>query len=620
MNRLPDHSDSMSASQAAALLAEVDAHPTIVNISNAARALGGRAGQIASVRLRLACLSSFTFEPLKAALVLQGLRAGFAIEPFVAPFGQFDRELIDPASSLTAFNPDAVLVAIRLPDVAAALFDSFTSLSSVQAEAIIHDWLARLRSALLTFRQRSQAQLLIQNYDLPAYPALGIADRSAPNSQTALIRRANDALATMAAEIPNAYLMDYDALVAQEGRRNWADPRMVLHARILVAPANYWRLAGFYVRHLRPLYGLTKKVLVLDADNTLWGGVVGDVGLGGIALGPDYPGNAYVALQRRVLDLHRRGIVLCLASKNEPGSVEEVLEKHPAMVLRKEHFSAMRVNWQAKHENIQAMARDLNLGLESFVFVDDSPVECDLMRSAIPQMTTICLQKEPAEFPGVVESLDCFDQWRISTEDRQRGVMYRAEAGRRELQAEAVDMPTFYRRLQMQMMLSIDDPSDIARAAQMASRTNQFNMHTLRYSEDDIRRFVAAEDHHVITLALTDRFGDNGIVGLAVVRKGTQQWMIHVLLMSCRILGRTVEQCFLKWIAAQAKEAGAKRLAGEFVPTPKNKPFAEFYPSCGFVAEPPEGDVQRWLLRLADADTTIPDWMTIVVNDKGQCA
>ncbi len=606
--------------EAAALLDSVDVAPTIVNIARAAGDLAEHDPSLVQARARLACLASFTFEPLVSAMTLQGLRARLGIEPYVAPFGQFDRELIDATSGLSAFNPDAVLLAIRLQDVCPALYESFNSLAPADAARLVEDWIGRLRSAVSTFRSRCPAAILIQNYNQPETPALGIADRLSPASQCELVSRVNADLAKLAESVENVRVMDYDGLVARHGRRSWEDRRMALYARIPVAPANYWRLAGFYVRHLRPLFGLSKKVLVLDADNTLWGGVVGDVGLDGIALGQDYPGSAFVALQRRALDLYHRGVILCLASKNEPGSVEEVLQKHPAMVLRMEHFAAMRINWAPKPQNVEEMAAELNLGVDSFVFIDDSPVECDLMRKALPQVATVLLPKEPAEYAAALESLDCFDQWQVSSEDRQRGGLYRAEAKRRELQSSTVDMPTFYRQLQMKVVFSVNQPAHVARAAQMTNRTNQFNMHTIRCSEDDIRGFMDGADADVITLALADRFGDNGIVGLAVVKRSPEEWLLHLFLMSCRVLGRTVEQSFVRWIAGRAAAAKARRLVGCFALTPKNKPFAGFYESCGFVPDSCEGKIQRWTRPLHSADTSLPDWIEMRVDDRAEKA
>ena len=614
MNDNDSTGQPLDQAQAVALLDGVHAEPTLVRMMQAGRQIAALREVLGRVSIRIGCVSSFTFEPIKPALELQALRAGLALDAYVGPYGQFEQELINPSSALAAFKPDVVLLAIRLQDVCPALYDSFCGLTQDDARTMLDGWFDRLTTALRTFSQRSSAYVLVQNYDLPASAALGIADRAAEFSQRATIGDANERLAALAGELSNVRVMDYDALVAQHGRVHWGDARTALFARIPIGNKHYWSLAGFYVRYLRPLFGLTKKVLVLDADHTLWGGVVGDVGIDGIALGHDFPGNAFVLFQKRILDLYNRGVVIALASKNEPGSVEEVLEKHPEMVLRAEHFAAMRINWEPKPENLRRMAADLNLGLDSFVFIDDSPVECEMMRAALPQVMTVQLPADPAGYPGLIESLDCFDQPKVSAEDRHRGALYKAEAGRRAFQEEVVDLPTFYRRLEMRMILFVNHAAHVARAAQLTNRTNQFNMHTIRCTEDDIRRFIASNDHELITLALMDRFGDNGVVGLAVVQKGDDAWIAHLFLMSCRVLGRTVEQTFIRWIAERARVAGAKCLIGEFVPTAKNKPFAGFFEDCGFRATDSTGDAQRWALDLDAADTKIPDWMTVEVG------
>ncbi len=604
----------MTAGEAAGLLARLDAEPSLLNLAKAARRLPELCAALGRVPLRLACIASFTLEPIQPAIELQAVRAGFAIESIVAPYGQFEQMLIAPKSPVHSYKPDAVLIAMRLEELCPAFYEEFNALSREDIDTAVNAVMARMESALQAFRKISDAKLLIQNFDLPAWDALGIAEQSTPVSQRRAIWKANEGLHRIAEQLGNAYVMNYDALVARHGRSRWPDARMAYYARIPIAPENYWHLAGFYVRHLRPLFGLSKKVLVLDADNTLWGGVAGDVGMEGIALGHDYPGNAFIAFQKRVLDLYHRGVVLCIASKNEPGVVEEILDKHPDMVLRSEHIAAMRVNWDPKPDNLRQIAADLNLGLDSFVFLDDSAVECELMRTVLPEVLTVQMPSEQAHYPGVVESLDCFDQWAISDEDRKRGRLYKAEAGRKSLQNEAIDMPSFFRNLEMKATICVDHAAHIARAAQMTNRTNQFNMHTIRCSEDDIRGFMSNEAIRVYTLSLADRFGDNGVVGLAVILTGDDAWTIHMLLMSCRVLGRTVEQAFIGWIGGQAAAAGATRLIGEVMLTRKNKPFSTFYADRGFSPIEPEGDIQRWEWALADADTAAPDWLEITVE------
>ncbi|HWL93490.1 MAG TPA: HAD-IIIC family phosphatase [Phycisphaerae bacterium] len=602
------------AASAIAVLDAVAAQPTLVRINQAGRQIDALADLLGRVPLRLACLSSFTMDPLKASIELHGLRAGFRFETYVAPYGRFEQELIDPSSGLNAGGPQAVLLAVRLPDVCPALYDSFNGISPREAGDILGEWFTRLGTALRTFRERSSAPVLMQNYEMPLSPALGIADAGGPHSQASTLRDANARLQQLSRDIPNLYVMDYDGLVARVDRERWCDPRTRLFARIPVASGHYWRLAGFYVSHLRPLFGLSKKVLVLDADNTLWGGVIGDVGLNGIQLGQDFPGNAFVEFQKRVLDLHQRGVILAIASKNEPGSVEQVLAEHPQMVLRARHFASTKVSWNPKPPALREIADELNLGIDSFVFMDDSPVECDLMRKSLPEVLTVQLPADPAGYSASIDALDCFEQWTISEEDRKRGELYQAETGRRQLQAVVVDMPAFYRQLEMAMTLYVNHLPHVGRASQMTNRTNQFNMHTVRCTEDDIRRFMTDDQHWVVTVALADRFGDNGVIGMAVVDRGVETWRVPLFLMSCRILGRTVEQSFLRWIAEKAREAGGRRLEAEFVPTAKNRPFSGFFEQCGLRRARDSGDIQLWEANLAAGVEPIPDWIRVAVE------
>jgi len=589
----------------------IDQKATTVAITQAARALLPPNPILGAAALRIACLASFVIEPIRPALQLQGLRAGLALDVHITPFGQALQALMDPASGLATFNPDIVVVALRLVDECPALFESFNSVEPAEALRLADDWVSRLEASLAAFRMRHGARILIMNCERPAWPALGIADATAAHSQTALIARVNASLSETANRVQNTYVMDYDALVAMHGRLNWTDSRLALVARMPIAPVHHWAFAGFVMRHVRPLAGLSKKVLVVDADNTLWGGVIGDVDIGGIALGPDFPGSAFVLFQKRLLDLHRRGILLCIASKNEPGIVEEAIARHPNMVLRPEHFAGIKANWSDKPGNLRQLAAELNLGLDSFVFMDDSPVECALMREALPAVLTVQLSEDPAHHATALERLDCFEQWTVTEEDRQRGALYAAEAGRRSAAATAVDMPTFYRQLEMRLSISTDDPMQVARIAQLTQRTNQFNMNAIRCTDADIRKYCDSAAHHVLAARLVDRFGDNGIIGAAVVERSGVEWRLPVFLMSCRVLGRTVEQSFLKWIAGLARSAGAMRLVGLFRPTAKNQSFAGFYQDNGMRPADNDGDVQRWAWELNQADLTIPDWMTL---------
>lgn len=585
-------------------------NPTIVNLLMAHRRLDVLASAIPHVNVRMATLASFTIDPLTAPIQVAALAAGIRLETWNSPFGQVIPTLVDPGVGLDAFAPDIVLVATRLADVVPQLYDGVLD-GVPTAVTAVADWLDQLDAALMSFRQRSRATLLLQTFERPTFLVSGLAEAFTPGSQLDIWRTANERLQQIADRVGKCNLVDYDALVSRHGSRTWIDPRTERYGRIPIAAHHYWDYARFIVRHLRPLVGRTKKVIVLDADNTLWGGILGDDGPNGIKLGHDFPGNAFVAFQRRLLGLQRRGVVLCIASKNEPGSVESVVSTHPEMVLRPEHFACMRVSWSPKPDAIREIGRILNLGLDSFVFIDDSAVECAMMRETLPEVEIVQLPEDPARYSDVIESLDCFDQYTLSSEDRQRSAMYKAEADRRQLAETTVDLPSFYRGLRMTLTFGVDDERQIARAAQMTQRTNQFNMNTIRCTEDDIRRSMAAADEEVITLSLSDRFGDSGVVGLAIIHKQPDIWGLPMLLMSCRVLGRTVESTLIAWIAQRALAAGAKELRASFEPTAKNQPFADFYRKCGFAPASADSPARLWVLKLDQADTTIPDWITV---------
>lgn len=594
-------------------LERVATDPSVLNLLTAYRRRDELAEAVGARPVRLAILPSMTFEPLIPALVVRGLHADMRIDSWIAPFDQISPTLLAADGDLTAFKPDVVLLALRVRDQLPQLYDGIpTDQAAAVFDAADH-WLATLQGALQSFTSRHAVPVLLQGLPAPTFIADGPVDAHRSDGQFALYLKLSQGLRAIADEIPSVQVLDIQSLVARHGAQHLFDERMDAFGRLPLHANHYWDYAGFIVRHIRPLVGLTKKLIVVDADNTLWGGIVGDDGPDGIQIGQDYPGNAFQAFQRRLLALRDRGVILCLASKNEPGAVEAVLDTHPDMILRREHFSALAVNWQPKPENLRNMANALNLGLDSFVFIDDSEVECELMRTSLPQVTTIQLSKEPASHAGVLEALDCFDQFALSNEDRQRADLYRAEGERRQLQSQTLDMESFYRSLQMRLAIGVNDEAAVTRAAQMTNRTNQFNMTTVRCSEAQVRALMQTPDVAVVTARLHDRFGDNGLVGLAVVRRDRADAVIEQFLFSCRVLGRTVEKNFLAWIAAHAKIAGATHLIGCYSPTAKNKPFGGFYDEMGFAPSDDSDDVSRWRLSLNEGGLPIDEWISIEV-------
>jgi FkbH-like protein len=344
------------------------------------------------------------------------------------------------------------------------------------------------------------------------------------------------------------------------------------------------------------------KVIALDADNTLWGGIIGEDGMNGIALGPEYPGNAFVAFQRRLLEFQQRGFILVLCSKNNPADLDEVLQKHPHQVLRSEHFAARRVNWEPKPRNLVALAEELNLGLNSFVFVDDSDHECAVVRHELPQVEVVQTPQSPIAVPSCLDRVARLEILSLTAEDRAKTTMYVQERLRRELlqsvNPDGGNVVDYLRSLQMRMRICFDEPKQLARLSQLTLKTNQFNLTTRRYDERQVQDFLESPDWLVAHFSLADVFGDSGVVGLAIAhRTSPVRAELDTFLMSCRVIGRGAETAFLEAVLARLKSDGIEEVVAEFLPTSKNALVKDFLPSHGFTMGP-DG---RFLRSLSDA-------------------
>jgi FkbH-like protein len=361
-------------------------------------------------------------------------------------------------------------------------------------------------------------------------------------------------------------------------------------------------------------------VLAVDLDGTLWGGVIGEDGPDGVRLGSEYPGAAYRSLQRAILDLHRRGVVLAICSKNNPPEALEMIERHPSMLLRREHFAAVRINWVDKAQNLREIAAELNVGVDAVALLDDSPVEREWVRGQLPEVTVIELGGDPLGYADTLRLAPVFERISVTEEDRARGRYYAEEGRRKELERSAASLEDFYRSLELKVEVEEVGPQTLARAAQLTQKTNQFNLTTRRYTEAELGELASSPESRVYTLRAADRFGDSGIVGVAITRRENGSCEIDALLMSCRVIGRTIETAFLATIADEAGRAGAERLAGWFLPTAKNAPASGFYGSHGFERVAEDEGATRWELDLAGSTPACPPWIDLRVSVDGLAA
>jgi FkbH-like protein len=361
------------------------------------------------------------------------------------------------------------------------------------------------------------------------------------------------------------------------------------------------------------MLSMAKKCLVLDLDNVLWGGIVGEDGLGGIKLGPTPEGSPFLEFQKCVLALYRRGVILAINSSNNPDDALEVFRKHPYMVLKEEHFASIRINWDDKISNMKSIAEEIDIGIDSLVFVDDSRVNRDLVRQALPEVTVIEIPQDPALYLKTLEEVRLFDSLQLTEEDKRRGQMYAEQRKRVEFQGVAGDITEYLKALDQVVTIENLSPLNLGRISQLSQKTNQFNTTTRRYLEGDIKKMADSGRFLIVGIKVQDKFGDSGLTGVAIVEKKPEAWRIDSFLLSCRVIGRKVEDALLAYIKDQARTAGAKALTGEFIPTKKNAPAKDFYRTRDFSKTSEADGVEVWEYGLQQP-VAYPQFLQVVVK------
>lgn len=559
-------------------------------------------------RFKLAVLRSFTIEPILPVLRAIGLLAGLDIEIRLGAFNAHWQELLDPASWLAGFAPDAVWLAVQGRDLAPRLWGHFTELDESQVHNRAAETLANYGQPIASYRGRHATPIVIHNFQLPAIPSNGVFDAQQMNGQVATFAQMNRGLVELVSQFRNVYVLDYDGLVRRRGEDAFGDPIKWATTRMPLAAREWIHLAREWLRFLCPLSGRVCKVLAVDLDNTLWGGVVGEDGFDGIQLDDQYPGVAYRDVQRALLDLHRRGIILAICSKNNPDDAMDVIDRHPGMLLRKEHFAATRINWAEKAQNLREIAADLNVGFDSIAFLDDNPAEREAVRRQLPEATVIELPLDPMGFASAVHQSPYFERLELSSEDRDRGRFYAEQRERVELRQSTTSLEDFYCSLAMKVEIEPLSSKTLKRAAQLTQKTNQFNLTTRRYTEEQLAQLIPPK-WGAFALRARDRFGDSGLVGLAILKFEADVAEIDTFLLSCRVIGRTIETALLAALAKVAADRRAAKLIGRYVPTPKNEPAREFYPSHGFNRVGDEQGESRWELPMPEQSLKCPDWI-----------
>lgn len=560
-----------------------------------ARAAGAEA-PLSNFTLRL--VSNATTDFIVPALEGTGLRHGFALKVDAAPFGVTLQAASSAEFGGFATDPNAILLALDYR----AYFPDY-ALRDADADATVDAAIGKLRGLVRAFQASGPAAILVQSIVAPPDRLFGSFDRCQPGTPAWLVARFNDRLVAEILEI-GVSLVDVESLAAQVGLGLWYDPGQYMTARLPFADECVPLYAEHVLRVVGAMHGRSRKVLVVDLDNTLWGGVVGEDGIDGIRLGQGDPrGEAFLALQRAVLALKQRGVLLAVCSKNDESVARKAIREHPEMLLRENDFSAFQINWTDKATNLQILAERLSLGLDSFVFLDDNPFERAQVRQFLPQVMVIELPSDPATYASVLMDAGLFEALTFSHEDRNRVEQYAANTRRHTLRTQSCDLGAFLRSLRMQAIFTTGGEVGWSRFAQLINKSNQFNLTARRYSEAEIAALVADPLTLTLQVRLVDQFGDNGMISAVIGVPEGDDWVLDTWVMSCRVLGREVEHAVLNYVAAEASARGIRRLIGVYHATERNGMVRDHYAKFGFVrAAAAEGE-DRWVLDLANFAT-----------------
>lgn len=564
---------------------------------------------------RIAILSNFTFDTILPLIYGEMAYYDYLPTPYVADFDSIPDNILNPHSKFYESEFDFIVLSHWLETLSTILTSKFLSTS----EKDIENELERLENYFNTLineiRKKSSGTIFINNFPLPEYTTLGIFDSRANISHVNTIIKLNQIISQIASAFTGVYVVDYFSIFARLGYQNCVDEKFWQMAKAPIGRKALLPIAQEYGKFFRALSGKSKKCIILDCDNTLWGGIIGEDGLSGIKLGNTHPGQSFVNFQQEIVNLYHRGIIVALCSKNNEADVLDVLNNHQDMVLKKEHITTYQINWDDKATNIKKIANDLNIGLDSLVFIDDNPFECNLIKEQLPDVTVIELQTSAPLMKKQLQELALFDSLTFSSEDKKRNEMYASDQNRKKIRSESSSLEDYLKSLGLVVTIAPVGTQEISRVAQLTQKTNQFNLTTKRYTEADISNYVSDKNFDVIYIRVSDKISDLGIVGVAIIEYANHMAKIDTLLMSCRALGRGVETALLSKIVHLAQTRHSSKLIGQYVSTPKNSQVSDFYLKNNFLLMNKETDSSfTYEFDIEKNNILNPEWITILDN------
>ncbi|HWB28497.1 MAG TPA: HAD-IIIC family phosphatase [Chitinophagaceae bacterium] len=544
----------------------------------------------AHTRIKVAVLGDTPTQLLTTSLIGYGFEEGVSFEIYEAEYQQAVREIMNASSSLYSFDAAFIIIFFAAEE----LYKKFALTPLSKRPQFAQKQIELYETLVAAIEANTTSKVILFNFWQVPDNVFGNFGNKTQYSFTYQLRAINMGIMQMAANQKNLFVLDVDSLQNQQGYNARLNKAVYVNTGIVTNPDFLVPVAQNITRIILSVTGRFYKCLIVDMDNTLWGGVIGDDGIDNIQIGNLGIGKAYTDLQLWIKQLNQRGVIIAVCSKNEESTVKEVFEKHPDMQLRMDDIAFFAVNWDNKADNIRLIQAALNISFDSMVFIDDNPFERNLVRKELPEVCVPELPGDPAGYAGFLQELNLFETASFTIEDTVRNEQYKKEAERVKAKQIFTNEDEYLANLDMKAIVGRFNSFNIPRLAQLSQRSNQFNLRTVRYTEKDIEALATDSNYMVFDFSLKDKFGDNGLVSMVVLKKQENGFFIENWLMSCRVLKRSLENFVLNTLVEHAIKENVLLFTGEYLPTVKNAMVKDFYPSLGFI---PAGN-NLWQLNL----------------------
>jgi FkbH-like protein len=521
-------------------------------------------------------------------------------EVYLSPYSMHLSDIADSSGALYRFNPEIIFLHSDINDL---IGDRALNPYDGDIKAALNEGFDKIKTLLFLLLSNTSSLIVFSNYSIPVYSPLGI--REIEYFRT--LRNINEELISLSETRPRLKIFDFDGFTSSIGKNNILDYKLYYEGDFRVRPDLFPALASEYAKYVILKLGKGKKAIVIDLDNTIWGGVIGEDGINGVELSPNGAGKAFYDFQKRLAALRLSGVVLAIASRNNEADVWEIFEKHPYMVLKKSDFAAYRINWNDKAQSIKELAQELSLGLDSMVFIDDDPTNRERARKEAPQLFVPELPDDALYYPSLAGDFPPFGTLDYTAEDAMRNAMYQAEKNRREF-AENLSYEEFLSSLKISIKITRIGDENIQRVAQLTQKTNQFNMTTKRYATGDIEKMIK-NGAIALVAYVSDRFGESGLTGAAIAIPYEGYWEIDSFLLSCRVIGKKTEEALLRSLLKRIKEKGGTLAKAKVIFTQKNVPSRDFYKRMGFKLESFSDSAEEYSTDIFDIE--LPDYINV---------